>query len=389
MSKHATKFVATFIPTAAAVGGLVLTQRSSAALAAGVAGLLLHWLLTLKAENDGELADASYFFGFLLTLIFLAAGLATLGTTSTVQGPGVVLGFLKDLGAGLVLTIVGLMMRQVRTLAQAEHSGAVTTDSLSEAQRELAQAMRVLIRALDSRPEEVAARELHDTRTRAREAAEGLEKNVTVAVEAIDASFRKLDQATTAATTSLMREASRLGDFMVTTVERLQIEVGKTLNALEEQRRDIEGSVRQASTVGEETQRALGQQMQNHVAALASLSAAGASFNELAEQVKREVRALPNPGERLAGLWDDVRAMETTLASSIGGATEQLATLSRRSDELSAALAKLERSTGTAAANVESGGKQLGETLRRELAQMNAVLDQYTRLFEQNVAGLQ
>jgi len=101
------------------------------------------------------------------------------------------------------------------------------------------------------------------------------------------------------------------------------------------------------------------------------------------------VRALPNPGERLAGLWDDVRALETTLASSIGGATEQLAALSRRSDELSAALVKLERSTGTAAVNVENGGKQLGETLKRELAQMNAVLDQYTRLFEQNVGGLQ
>jgi ABC-type transporter Mla subunit MlaD len=143
--------------------------------------------------------------------------------------------------------------------------------------------------------------------------------------------------------------------------------------------------VRQASAVGEETQRALAQQMQGHVSALASLSAAGASFNELAEQVKREVRALPNPADRLTGLWDDVRSLEITLATSIGGASEQLALLSRRSEELSTALSKLEHSTGVAATNVENGGKQLGETLRRELTQMNAVLDQYTRLFEQNV----
>jgi len=386
MSKHATKFVATFIPTAAAVGGLVMTQRSPAALAVGVAGLLVHWLITRSAHSDGELADASYFFGFLLTLIFLAAGLATLGTNSVAQGPAVVLGFLKDLGAGLVLTIVGLMMRQVRSLAHAEQDAP---DSLSDAQRELAQAMRVLIRALDSRPQEVAARELQDTRARARDAAEGLEKNVTMAVERIDESMRKFEQTTTSVTTSLMRAASGLGDSLTTNLERIQLELGATLTALEVQRRQIEDSVRQAATVGDETQRALGQQMQNHVAALASLSAAGASFNELAEQVKRDVRALPNPGERLAGLWDDVRALETTLASSIGGATEQLATLSRRSDELSAALLKLERSTGTAAVNVENGGKQLGETLKRELTQMNAVLDQYTRLFEQNVGGLQ
>jgi uncharacterized membrane protein YedE/YeeE len=54
---------------------LVLYGRPEAALIAGVAGLVLHWLLTSKPQHDGEMADASYFFGFLLTLIFLAAGL--------------------------------------------------------------------------------------------------------------------------------------------------------------------------------------------------------------------------------------------------------------------------------------------------------------------------
>jgi ABC-type Fe3+ transport system permease subunit len=92
----------------------VLYGRPEAALITGVAGLVLHWLLTAKPQHDGELADASYFFGFLLTLIFLAAGLVSLGS-SIASGPAVVVGFLKDLGAGLVLTIVGLLMRQMRT----------------------------------------------------------------------------------------------------------------------------------------------------------------------------------------------------------------------------------------------------------------------------------
>src|SRR5512133_292718 len=140
VTRHALRFVATFLPTAAAVGALVLTGRPEAALAAGVAGLVLHWLLTSKPQHDGELADASYFFGFLLTLIFLAAGLVALGSAAA-TGPAVVIGFLKDLGAGLVLTVVGLLMRQVRTLAAVERGAPTPNDSLTEAQRDLAQAM--------------------------------------------------------------------------------------------------------------------------------------------------------------------------------------------------------------------------------------------------------
>jgi len=381
-------FLATFAPTAAAVGGLVLTGRPAEALVAGVAGLVLYWLFTGKAQHDGELADASYFFGFLLTLVFLATGLVTLGSGVS-TGPAVVIGFLKDLGAGLVLTIVGLLMRQIRTLSSVERSAPTPNDSLTEAQRELAQAMRVLIRALDVRPQEVAARELSDARDHAREATESLERNVVLAAERIDNSMQRLEQTTTSVTSTLLRASSGLGDALTTNVERIQIEVTAALGALEAERKQIEEAVRQARTTSEATQRQLAEQMQSHVGALASLSTASTAFSELAEQVKREVQALPNPGDRLVGLWDGVRSLEATLGESIGGATEQLGALSRRTEELSTALARLERSTGTAAGTIERGGAELGDSLRRELAQMNQVLDEYTRLFERNLGALQ
>src|SRR6185437_4788880 len=91
---------------------------------------------------------------------------------------------------------------------------------------------------------------------------------------------------------------------------------------------------------------------------------------------------LPNPGERLIGLWDEVRSLESTLSESISGATAQLAALGARSEELSTALVRLERSTGNAAGTIERGGAELGDSIRRELAQMNQVLDEYTRLFK-------
>jgi chromosome segregation ATPase len=386
--KNGSVFVGAFLPTAAAVGGLVLFGRPTQALAAGIGGLLLHWAATRKSEHDGELADASYFFGFLLTLIFLASGLFTLGS-GVATGPAVVIGFLKDLGAGLVLTIVGLLMRQVRTLSAVERSAPSPNDSLTEAQRDLAQAMRVLIRALDARPQEVAARELSDARAQAREATESLERNVVLAAERIDNSMQRLEQTTTSVTSTLVRASSGLGEALTTNAERIQIEVAAALTALETQRKQIEESIRLARATSETTQQQLAEQMQSHVGALASLSAASTAFGNLAEQVKREVQALPNPGERLVGLWDGVRSLETTLTESIGGATEQLATLSRRTDDLSTALSRLERSAGTAAGTIERGGAELGDALRRELTQMNQVLDEYTRLFERSVGALQ
>ena len=386
-TRHSWVFLGTFAPAAAAVGTFVFRDRPEIALGAGVAGLLLHWLLSTKSANDSEIADASYFYGFLLTLIFLAAGLARLGAASA-GGPVMVFGFLKDLGAGLVLTIIGLLIRQVRTLALTDRPTATPNDALTEAQRELAQAMRVLIRALDARPQEAAARELQDARTKAREAAEGLERNVVLAAERIDSSMQRLEETTTAVTSALVRASSGLGDALTTNVERIQIEVSSALTALETQRKRIEASVRDARTTNEETQRQLAEQMRAHVGALTALSESSTAFFELADRVKNEVVALPNPAERLVGLWDGVRELESTLTASIGGATDQLTTLAKRSAELSNAIVRLETSSGAAAIALERGGAELGDSLRRELAQMNQVLDEYTRLFERNLTTM-
>ena len=386
MRKHSWLFLLTFIPAAAGVGILAMRQRPDLALAAGVGGLVLHWLVSRNPEQDAEIADSSYFFGFLLTLVFLAAGLARLGDSA--GGPTVVFGFLRDLGAGLALTVFGLLIRQVRTLSNAERPSPTPNDSLTEAQRDLAQAMRVLIRALDARPQEVAARELEDARANARVATEGLERNVVLAAERIESSLRRLEETTTTVTAGLMRASSGLGDALTTNVERIQIEVVSALNALETQRKQIEQSVRDARATSEETQRQLGEQMRAHTDALTSLSASSTAFLELADRVKNEVVSLPNPAERLVGLWDGVKALESNLNASISGANEQLATLAKRSAELSNALVRLEKSSGVAANAVEQGGAELGDSLRRELAQMNTVLDEYTRLFERNLATM-
>lgn len=412
--KHGRIFFGSFVVTAAAVGGLVLTHQLPAALGAGVTGLLVHWWLSAGKENDGELADASYFFGFLLTLIFLAAGLFTLGSpvAGSTKGPDLLL-FLTELGSGLVLTIVGLIVRQVRTLSSVGRATTDPTGALTAAQRGLAEAMQALVRSLAIRPEEVAANELRDTRAKAREAAESLERSTIRATQRVDESMMKLEEAATTVTAAVLRAASGLGDSLTMSIQRIQIEVGAVLTLLETQRVELEASLRRTQATSATTQREMSEQLKAQLAewrttlqesqiflaaahesvdgeyrrGLATLATAGKTFSELAEKVSKDVESLPNPADRLTGLWTGVRSLEATLTTSVGSASEQLTALARQSEELSNALVKLERTTGSAAGNIERGGAELGEALRRELTQMNDVLDEYTRLFERNVAS--
>jgi hypothetical protein len=82
---------------------------------------------------------------------------------------------------------------------------------------------------------------------------------------------------------------------------------------LESQRKQIEESVRLAKTTSETTQRQLAEQMQSHVGALTSLSTASTGVRRARRAGEARCQALPNPGERLVGLWDGVRSLENTL----------------------------------------------------------------------------
>jgi predicted nucleic acid-binding Zn-ribbon protein len=364
---HGRVFLATFLPSAAIVAVLVVERYWVLALGAGVVGLLAYWRASETQTGNGELADASYFFGFLLTLTFLASGLFTLGAAARHPGENVVLGFLEELGAGLVLTILGLLIRQVRTLSPTGRAEAEPPTPLTDAQRQLADAMRALVTALANRPEEIAARELQDTRTRAHTATERLERDVVQAAERIDASMAKLEEAATSVSSALLRTSSGLGASLTQSTERIQIELGAVVALLEAQRHQMEGSLTKHASIDERFNEGL-----------VALGGAAATFHSLAEHVKHEIEALPDPAQGLTGLWDGVRSLEATLASAI-------AETSRRLNDMSATLERLEHATGTAARSIEQGGSDLGKALHRELAQMNQILEQYTALLERNV----
>lgn len=414
MRKHAWRFVVAFIPTAIVAGGLVLARQPMWALVVGAAGLILHWAWSRDSDSGGELADASYFFGFLLTLTFLAAGLSHIAAIPKGQDSSTaILGFLNELGAGLALTILGLVVRQARTLSRVSGGAPGASDSLTEAQTELASAMRVLVRALQSRPEEVAARDLQETRTRARQTAERVESDIQSAAAQMTESMRRLESAANEVSATLLRAGSGLGNSLTSSVERIQIEVTAAVTMLETQRKELETTLCASHEMTEDVRRRMMEQMDAQLAAwrgtldvsrqslaeanaslggeyregLVALETAGTAFVTLAQRVSDSVTALPNPADRLVGLWDGVGALETKLATSVESVSQGFAALDRQANGASGAMARLSGSTEAAAKSIENGGAELGDALKQELKQMNEVLDEYTQLLERNIAG--
>ncbi len=410
MSKQGRLFLVLFLPAAALVAALVARGMSLAAVGVGTFAIVVHWWTSARRGGDAEVADSSYFFGFLLTLVFLATGLLMLGAPAA--GAKVdVARFLGDLAAGLVLTIVGLVARQIRTLSQAPAPAAEAGSSgLTAAQRELAEALRVLVGALKNRPEEIAVREFDDARLRARTAAEELEQHIAQASQRMTGAVSSLEEAVTSATTILTRSGSALGGALDQAAERLQIHVTAVLHVIDAQRTALEQSLRATQTTAEETQREVGDQMKAQLAewrrtleeahafltsthtaiemeyrrGLGAMSAASATFATLGERVAQDVEALPNPAERLTGLWEGIRQLEAKLSASVDDASGHLAALSGRAREASTMLDEVGRSAGSAAISVERGGAELGAAIHDELQQMIRILEEYTALLEQS-----
>jgi uncharacterized phage infection (PIP) family protein YhgE len=413
MNRQSLTFIITFLLAAGAVAPLVLIGQPLLALVAGVGGLLLHWALSRGGDRDGEVADSSYFFGFLLTLVVLAVGLYRIGVSAGAGGTVNVLGFLEDLAAGLALSIAGLLIRQVRTLAGART--ASSEGSAVEVQRQLAENLKAMIELWRARPEHQVVDLLEQSRSAARDAAERLDRDIAAAGTRMRESVERLDQATMAAAQSMTRAASSVGSSMSEMSQRLEVDmqqivgavqtsVSEVLNVIEQQRVAAHEALEHAQSHHREqlelwrstldqAKASLGQAQrgldEEYRRGMEGFAASGTAFARLTEQAMEHVQALPNPAERLAGLWDGVRQLESDLTEAIAGSVMELGTLRERSEQLSQSLGQLSDTTDRAASLIGSGGQRLGGTLQHELEQMNGIIEEYVALLERTTRQLQ
>lgn len=412
MNRQALRFFAAFLLTAAVVAWFVYAGRPLYGLGAGFGGLLLHWGLSRGGDRDGEVADSSYFFGFLLTLVFLTVGLYRIGIAAGAGGTVEILGFLQDLAAGLALTIGGLLIRQVRTLAGTR--AAAGEASVADVQRQLADNLKAMVELWRARPEHQVVDMLEQSRSMARDAAAQLDRNIAAAGNRMLESVERLDQATMTSTQAITRAASNVGVSLSSLAERLEVDivnvvggvqksVAEVLAIIEQQRVAADEALTQAqshhreqlelwrSTLDQakaslgEAQRSLDDEYRR---GMEGFAASGTAFAQLAEKTTGYVEALPNPAERLAGLWDGVRQLETDLTEAIAGSVMELGELRERSEQLRMSLEQLGGSTDRAATMIGSGSERLGGSLQRELGQMNGIIEEYVTLLERTTRQL-
>ena len=386
---HGSLFVICLVPTAALVGYLVFAGQPLLALVPGIAGMVVHWFLSRDDKDDGELADASYFFGFVLTLVFLTVGLYRLGVESR-GGEVQIMGFLTDLAAGLGLTIAGLVIRQVRTLSNPARLTVLDAATQQAKQNELTEALHDLIRTLRNRPDDVVEREVEEARARARSSVEVFHQSITASTKRMAGSIEALENAVATASSAMMREGSTLGESLSRSTQRIEAEVVDALKAIEEQRKRAETTLQSnvelwgtsliaAQKSVAETNRVLEEEYRRGIRGFGQTATA---FRELTEATAAQVESLPNPAERLAGLWDGVRQLETALTDALAGSIQELTVLRERSEQLRTSLTALAGSADQAAQDVKAGGGELREALLREVRQMNSIIEEYTRLLE-------
>jgi hypothetical protein len=423
LNRQSAVFAVVFVLTAIAILPVVYSGYPFVALGIGVAGLLLHWVSSRGGSDDEETADASYFFGFMLTLVFLAVGLYRLGMSSDPVAGGVapsaaganrgatssttiVLGFLTDLAAGLGLTIVGLGLRQVRTLSGAARSSK--EGALYVTQLQLTKNLEGLIMMWRERPEQQVLEELHESRTIAREATDSLHKDVTAAGKRMIAVVGQLEDATTKVTEMMTRAASGLGQSLAKTMERIQAEIGVVLQAIEQQRVETGNALTAAQTAATKIREDSDEHLRQHLeswretlgraqtalaeahrsldneyrSGLEGFASSGKAFADLTARTVEHVEALPNPATRLSDLWNGIERLESSLTKAIEGSIDELGVLRDRSEKLAVALTALGGSATSATTALNDGGKQFAAELQRELRQMNSIVDEYVSLLE-------
>lgn len=411
MTSQRTAFVVPFVATSAAVGWLVAAHRPLIAVAVGSIGIVLHWAWSARGSaEEGELPDASYFFGFLLTLVFLAGGLYWLGVGGS--APGAVdrtldvRHFLRDLAAGLVLTIVGLLVRQIRVLGlAAEPEGGA---GRARADAELVESMRDLATALRARGAD-QSRETDGSD----HAAEALDAALLATAKRIESAMTRLEAAAQQTCDAVLRAGNNLSEGVTQTTGRMQNEADELLLSLRRQHDAADQALRQsietASAVRREAESQLEAQMTEWRGTLARTQAllaraheqlegeytrgleqfagAGRAFAELSGKVTAQIESLPDPADRLSTLWQNVQALERGLVESISRVTGTLVELEARSADAADGVAVIGSASRSAAERLASETGMAADTLRRELRQIDQLLEDFVNLLEGRVAA--
>ena len=429
------KAVHFFIPLLAG-GGFVwvrtVANDHQNALIGGLAAIVVYLVMSWRDGDDEEVADASYFLGFLLTLVLLAGGLWKLspqliGPEAAARGTTVdILPFVKDMAVGFILTIAGLSARQLRVLyfgpAGPDQHGRSSVDeqlrndvmALLAAQRELVASTGQLTRQLDGAQISQTIRQADDALLVTKEALAQLKRTVTNVSTALETSIGRFRDVVDEGSSELTRSAGAMSSTLMAQTEVIGAQVTGILTQVGEHRVRIEQALADSIATATATQRELGADLQRQRAewqrelevalqALATMHETLAeqfskgirqvgqssdSFAALSTEVLQTIERMPDPATRLESLWSGIQRLDTLIADNAQRASNELAILGDRAKAAQTGVDELSEGTRAAAANVRSGGAEAAAALRQELRQVDEVLTDFHRVLEGRIKAL-
>jgi hypothetical protein len=428
MNRQGGTFAVLFILTLAALVPCVYLGLTWWAVSAGVVGILVHWVVSHRSSRNEEVADASYFFGFLLTLVFLIVGLYKLGQVpsgGTTVGSGTVvpgaasagtntsrdvMGFLEDLAAGLALTIVGLLVRQIRTLGGATHDRASGEPSVGD----LTAKLDSVIDIWRERPEHKILEALEQSHRLTETASEEFRRQIRDDTRRLKAAITVLDKTATDAVETMTRTGSQLANSFQDAVERLRVEATNLLETLKEQREASDKCFKDTLQTAEKLRLSSEQSLHEHLVewrrlidvartklneahqsldvdyatGLKRFAESGEALAALTKKVLDQVQALPNPTERLQELWTSVAKLEATLRTAVSGSATQFDDMRARTGLLAGSLTEFQGVVNGAAKTLESGTKEMADELERELTQMSGLIDEYLGIMRKSANAI-
>lgn len=391
--------------------------------------IAIHWLVTRFGRNgEGweEAADANYFLGFIMTLLFLVFDLIwSAGGIDEVW----VQDFVVDLGVGLSFSVIGLTFRQLSVLAGKSAPSTKTeatpvepgsaqewveaakgiADRLSALDRSIANLQGAVTHATPDQLHSIVA----DFSSRFERAARSLEQSVSDVSGSMQKSARALESVNSQAHTRLSEALESLRHGVETTVQdlnRAQSELGAALQEAVSEAdvtRDlVKGTVRAEAEGWQEhlaeTRRimgAAGEQVREAAErGLAAMGRATERFESLADGIAEQVDALPDPAERIRGLWsvmhDEERILTESLErlqDSVGAMSAAAASATERIEALDVggAAKAVDSAAQESAENLVTGSAAMSETLANEANAIKKLLDEFYQVVEAQIKRIE
>lgn len=350
-------------------------------LAAGTGVIVLHAMVAAWYRDHDELdesLDASYFLGFVFTLLYLLFGLWNVKQTGI--SDAWVTTFLGDLGVGLSFTVVGLVTRQVNVLRRAKarvvQEAAETkssTQELSDVARHLvgvAQSMHATIGHLATPEQDRAALRVNEVMVNFEQVVGGATERLARALDEITkqsvTATVDLSGAWSRSRASLQSHAEALEQQTQIIVERITMARAELQHLLLETSKDATSTQQMVAVTARsqivEWETQLRSMNENLVsvralaekeckAAYEALSESAIAFNALAIDVAERTKAMPDPTAQLQLMWRNIAGQEDQMVEAmarVATVLESLGTTTARVSEQFGALQTDAQSSGVA-----------------------------------------